>query len=51
MPPHTFLEKLGFAREGARREDCIVNGEISHSWVFGPLGREWRSTFGTEHSS
>lgn len=36
------LEKLGFAREGTLREDCIVNGEVSNSWVYGLIGREWR---------
>jgi RimJ/RimL family protein N-acetyltransferase len=35
------LEKLGFTLEGTLREDCIVNGEISDSWVFGLLAREW----------
>ena len=35
------LEKLGFVREGTLREDCIVNGEISDSWVFGLLARDW----------
>ena len=35
------LEKLGFVREGTLREDCIVNGEVSDSWVFGLLRREW----------
>jgi ribosomal-protein-alanine N-acetyltransferase len=34
------LEKLGFVREGRLREDCIVDGEISDSWVFGLLRRE-----------
>src|SRR6478735_5043576 len=29
------LEKLGFVREGTLREDCVVNGEVSDSWVFG----------------
>ncbi len=37
------LEKLGFVREGTLREDCIVNGEVSDSWVFGLLRREWRA--------
>ncbi|CAL9594038.1 GNAT family N-acetyltransferase [Streptomyces sp. enrichment culture] len=37
------LEKLGFRREGTLREDCVVNGEVSDSWVFGLLRREWRS--------
>lgn len=36
------LEKLGFTLEGTLREDCIVDGEISDSWVFGLLRREWR---------
>jgi RimJ/RimL family protein N-acetyltransferase len=36
------LEKLGFSLEGTLREDCIVNGDVSDSWVFGLLRREWR---------
>lgn len=36
------LEKLGFAREGTLREDCVVDGEVSDSWVYGLLRREWR---------
>jgi RimJ/RimL family protein N-acetyltransferase len=36
------LEKLGFLREGTQREDCIVDGEVSDSWVYGLLRREWR---------
>jgi RimJ/RimL family protein N-acetyltransferase len=36
------LEKLGFLREGTLREDCIVNGEVSDSWVYGLLRREWQ---------
>jgi RimJ/RimL family protein N-acetyltransferase len=36
------LEKLGFFREGRLREDCIVNGEVSDSWVYGLLRREWK---------
>jgi len=35
------LEKLGFVREGTLREDCIVDGEISDSWVYGLLRRDW----------
>lgn len=35
------LEKLGFVLEGTLREDCIVNGEVSDSWVYGLLRREW----------
>jgi RimJ/RimL family protein N-acetyltransferase len=37
------LEKLGFVREGRLREDCIVDGEVSDSWVYGLLRREWRA--------
>lgn len=35
------LEKLGFVREGLRREDCIVDGEVSDSWIYGLLRRDW----------
>lgn len=38
------LEKLGFVREGTMREDCIVNGVTSDSWVFGLLRRERESS-------
>ncbi|GAB2824335.1 GNAT family N-acetyltransferase [Streptomyces daliensis] len=36
------LEKTGFLREGTLREECVVNGEVSDTWVFGLLRREWR---------
>ena len=36
------LEKSGFVREGTLREDCVVDGEVSDSWVFGLLRRDWR---------
>jgi len=36
------LEKLGFLREGTLREDCIVNGVVSDSWVYGLLRNQWR---------
>jgi RimJ/RimL family protein N-acetyltransferase len=36
------LEKLGFVREGTLREDCVVNGDVSDSWVYGLIRREWR---------
>jgi [ribosomal protein S5]-alanine N-acetyltransferase len=36
------LEKLWFVREGRLREDCIVDGEVSDSWVYGLLRREWK---------
>jgi ribosomal-protein-alanine N-acetyltransferase len=36
------LEKLGFVLEGTLREDCIVNGEVSDTWVYGLLRREWQ---------
>ena len=35
------LGKLRFVREGTLREDCIVEGEVSDSWVYGLLRREW----------
>ena len=35
------LEKLRFVREGTLREDCIVDGEVSDSWVYGLLRRDW----------
>jgi ribosomal-protein-alanine N-acetyltransferase len=41
------LEKIGFVREGTLREDCVVNGEVSDSWVFGLLRREWRPVPGS----
>jgi len=37
----SVLEKVGFVREGTLREDCIVNGEVSDSWVFGLIRRDW----------
>jgi [ribosomal protein S5]-alanine N-acetyltransferase len=37
------LEKLGFAREGTLRENCVVDSDVSDSWVYGLLRREWRS--------
>jgi [ribosomal protein S5]-alanine N-acetyltransferase len=36
------LEKLRFVREGTLRENCIVDGEVSDSWVYGLLRREWK---------
>jgi len=36
------LEKLGFVREGTLREDCVVDGDVSDSWVYGLLRREWQ---------
>lgn len=35
------LEKLGFRPEGTLREDCVVDGVVSDSWVYGLLLREW----------
>lgn len=31
----------GFVREGTLREDCIVNGDVSDTWAYGLLRREW----------
>jgi RimJ/RimL family protein N-acetyltransferase len=36
------LEKSGFVREGRLREDCVVNGEVLNSYVYGLIRREWR---------
>ena len=36
------LHKLGFQREGMRREDCVVDGEVSDSWIYGLLRRDWK---------
>ncbi|RYU09565.1 GNAT family N-acetyltransferase [Nocardioides iriomotensis] len=44
------LEKLGFVREGTLREDCVVNGDVSDSWVYGLLRREWQPSIGPEHA-
>jgi RimJ/RimL family protein N-acetyltransferase len=36
------LERLGFQKEGHLRERWIVSGEISDSWIYGLLRREWQ---------
>ncbi|NNN00984.1 MAG: GNAT family N-acetyltransferase [Acidimicrobiaceae bacterium] len=43
-PSARVLEKLGFVREGTLREDCVVNGEVSDSWVYGLIRREWTTS-------
>ena len=40
------LEKLGFVREGTLREACVVNGEVSDSWVYGLIRRQWTPSSG-----
>ena len=42
------LEKLGFVHEGTLREDCIVDGEVSDSWVYGLLRRQWDAASGLD---
>ncbi len=37
------LERLGFTREGHLRERWIVGGEVSDSWLYGLLAREWQA--------
>lgn len=37
------LTKLGFVLEGTQREDCVVDGVVSDTWVFGLLRREWEA--------
>jgi [ribosomal protein S5]-alanine N-acetyltransferase len=46
MASARVLERLGFAREGTLREDRVVNGEVSDSWVYGLLRRDWRPSSG-----
>ena len=41
MASARVLEKNGFVREGTLREQCIVNGDVSDTWVFGLIRREW----------
>jgi RimJ/RimL family protein N-acetyltransferase len=36
------LERLGFQKEGHLRERWIVNGEMSDTWLYGLLRREWK---------
>ncbi|MFH8239041.1 GNAT family N-acetyltransferase [Streptomyces sp. NPDC018321] len=36
------LEKIGFVREGTLREECIVDGDVSDTWVYGLIRREWQ---------
>ena len=43
MPSARALERLGFTREGHLRERWIVAGEVSDSWIYGLLAREWRA--------
>lgn len=38
------LEKNGFLREGTLRQDCIVNGEVSDSWMYGLIRSDWQSS-------
>ncbi|WAP52647.1 GNAT family protein [Arthrobacter sp. ATA002] len=46
MASARVLEKLGFVREGTLREDCIVNGDVSDSWIYGLLRRDWIQSAG-----
>ena len=39
---------LGFLREGTLREDCVVDGEVSDSWVYGLIRRQWRPPSGSD---
>ena len=45
------LEKLGFVHEGTLREDCVVNGVVSDSWVFGLLRRDWERLGDSPHDA
>ncbi|MGO3153685.1 MAG: GNAT family N-acetyltransferase [Galactobacter sp.] len=37
------LEKLGFTLEGTLRENCVVDGVTSDSWLYSILRREWEA--------
>ena len=41
------LERLGFQKEGHLRERWIVNDEISDTWIYGLLRREWQERSST----
>ena len=43
VPSARALERLGFTHEGHLRERWIVDGEVSDSWLYGLLAREWRA--------
>jgi len=43
---HGLLLRLGFEREGVRRERWISKGETEDSAVYGLLAREWRAGSG-----
>jgi RimJ/RimL family protein N-acetyltransferase len=43
-PSAGALEKLGFVREGTRRESSIVDGEYEDMYTYGLLAREWLDT-------
>ncbi|MEP6503086.1 MAG: GNAT family protein [Betaproteobacteria bacterium] len=42
-PSARTLERLGFTREGHLRERWIVDGEVSDSWLYGLLARDWKA--------
>ena len=39
-PSARVLEKLGFTREGTLRENCIVDGDVSDSWIYGLIASD-----------
>ena len=46
------LEKLGFLREGTLRQDCIVDGDVSDTRVYGLLRSDWQGqTVPASHAS
>ncbi|HYE51583.1 MAG TPA: GNAT family protein [Azospirillaceae bacterium] len=42
-PSAALLERLGFTREGVRREDFLLAGRYYDTLVYGLLAAEWRS--------
>jgi len=38
-----ILERLGFTAEGLLRENCVIDGALADSALYGLLRREWRA--------
>jgi [ribosomal protein S5]-alanine N-acetyltransferase len=37
------MQSSAFVHEGTLRQDCVVNGDVSHSWVYGLIRSDWSS--------
>lgn len=40
LPCARLLEKVGFRREGTLRQDCVVEGVVSDTWVYGLIASD-----------